>query len=342
MCFRGNLVKSQSEIIRMSRAIAARVENYTYPAMWGEGKNGQPRIMFNYGDGLVAVLIAGRRGEGKREVYRFRYCINGQASTLHIGNGGPENFYKARQFSDRENAKVKLNRAQKSTVEKRALFIGKEKKSKKKEKTDNGFKNLNDLIKFISHLRQHISSDKIALLTALHVTTLLDFWQLLNLKPKDIHRVGSGIYISICIDIKQKEARLNMKLPPASLYFLKILLEYKDSRILNDYFFNDLKKISIEELKKIIRSKIYEAGISYPMNIGSLRNEFIKMFSEYNLFDKNVLAKFFGHKFQIANLLVVENGHRLHPSNYIQSTDFFAQTLLDKCDSNFLSINTNI
>jgi hypothetical protein len=317
----------------MSRAIAPRVEQYVSPSAWGVEADGQPRKMFNYGDGLVAVLVPGRKGSEKREIYRFRYCINGRSSTLHIGDGGQENFEGARKFSDSENTKIKQDRAQNSSLEERAKRIGKQQKSRKKERSDRGFKNRNDLIRFVAHLERQVSSSEIALLTILHISTLLDIWQLWKLKYEDLNRNGNWMAISICLDSRNKKAKYKFILPNFSRNCFSKFLSNNKSTEPDDYIFSDLIGKSNENLQELIGIEIYRAGMAYPVEINSLRNEFIKEFSEHGLIDKSVLEKFFGFKNLLTNIKLLEDSKNyVYETNYCTSTESVTRFILEKWD----------
>lgn len=317
----------------MSRAIAPRVGQYVSPSAWGVEAYGQPRKMFNYGDGLVAVLVPGRKGSEKREIYRFRYCINGRSSTLHIGDGGQENFEGARKFSDSENIKVKANRAQNSSLEARAKRIGKEQKPRKKESSDRGFRNREDLIKFVYHLRQQVSSSQLALLTILHISTLLDLWQLLRLKNEDILFNRNLIEISIFLDSRNKNAKHKLVLPNFSSDCFLRFRSGKNEINPDEHVFNELQKTSTGSFQELIGTEIYRAGIAYPVEINSLRNEFIKEFSEHGLIDKSVLEKFFGFRNLLTNMKLLEDGKNyVYESNYRTSTEPVTRFILEKWD----------
>lgn len=317
----------------MSRAIAPRVEQYVSPSAWGVEAYGQPRKMFNYGDGLVAVLVPGRKGSEKREIYRFRYCINGRSSTLHIGDGGQENFEGARKFSDSENIKVKANRAQNSSLEARAKRIGKEQKSRKKESSDRGFRNRDDLIRFVAHLQRQVYSSQLALLTILHISTLLDLWQLLKLKREDIQFNRNLIEISIFLDSRNKKAKHKFVLPNFSRDCFSSFLSRNSEINPDEHVFNELQKTSIESFEELIGAEIYRAGIAYPVEINSLRNEFIKEFSEHGLIGKSVLEKFFGFKSLLADMKLLEDGKNyVYEFNYRRSTEAVTRFILEKWD----------
>lgn len=319
----------------MSRAIAPRVEHYVSPSEWGAGANGQPRKMFNYGDGLVAVLVSGRSGGETREVYRFRYCINSKSSTLHIGAGGPAHFEGARRHADVVNEEVKANRAKKSSLEERTKRIGKEQKSRKKERSDSGFRNRDDLIRFVAHLQKQVFSSQVSLLTILHISTLLDLWQLLNMKYEDIGWFGNSMHISICLDRRNKNAKNKFALPNSSKNCFSSFLSQKMDMKPHEYVFCDLKEKPMESLHDLIGMEIRKAGIIYPVSFDSLRNQFINEFSEHGLIEKTVLEKFIGFRHHLPHMSLIKDGNfYICSKEYGRSTQAVIHSILEIWDRN--------
>lgn len=318
----------------MSRPLSPRVEEYQHPSQWGENANGQPRKMFNYGDGLVAVWAPGPKGGEKKEIFRFRYCINGRPSTVHIGDGGLGSFDAARIFSDAENSKVQNERAQQSSLEERAKRIGYAQKSRKMEKKINrGFRNYRDLIAFIAYLRNQDISNQIAMLIILHISTLLDIAQLVCLKHKDVIRNNGAIYFSVFLNSRNRKARNQIQLINyARNSFSKF--EYKIQQGKPDeYLFNDLRDKSLGELQDLVDVETHRSGIEYRVDIDDLRNEFVNRFSRFGLIEKDVLKKFFGLKLFLSNMDLSSDGlSYIYKNDFYRSTEPVARSILGNWD----------
>lgn len=317
----------------MNKKSVPRVDNYVPPEHWGLTENGQKRMSFNYGDGFSAVLVKQKGNAPPKEVFRLRYCIRGRASTLQLGKGGIENYALARAKADEENQAINVERAQNSSLEERIKRVGSVQKERKNKTLPKGFIHIADTYRYIEYLRQN-SSLKINTLIILHMTTLLDFDQLLNIRKIDLtsntHPNKNFSYINIPIS-KAKNS------PLANLIFFGLTRDIFEKLLITDhlqeesYFvFQELRNKSMEDLQTMLDASISSCNFGYRINITDLRSIFVDFFSKCDLLEKSKLEKIFGQKIVLKHR--EQSPYPTHPGQPKLIEMQIFQLLLDQWD----------